>query len=641
MSEKRLGGYAGKILRINLSTGKISTEPTAKRARMWIGGEGLNWSVMFDEVKPWTAPFDPSSRLVFGTGPLTGTLAPGSARFSVAAKNVFSNGVGSSNSGGFFAQEMKLAGFDHVIVSGRASKPVYICIRDGEVELRDALHVWGKTTWETEDTIAEELHDNCAQLVSIGPAGENLVRAACIVANKNRAAARCGVGAVMGSKRLKAIAVSGTGSVEVADPEGFMRVVDEILGKLEQIVSVNRFKKYGTHGAWLTKNKICGIPYKYFQDSCAPNQKAEKLDPEIYQKIKVHDIGYLCPFHCSKVYRVDEGPYAGLVTEGFELNTSSNFGGRLAIDEPTAIIKGHALCNQLGLDEDNVTGVVGWALYCLERNLLSKKDLENTDLDWGKHEEIFDLFRKIAFRNGIGDILAEGSRNAADLLGVGREYAMTMKGQDLYEETRLPTGWGLGACVAARGGGHTQGSPSCETASGVSQQVGEETYGVPTWNEPTSYVGKAKLVLYTERMQAIMNSLVLCIFFSSWKDPLLPSFEELTRLYSTATGLKTTKKDLINTADRILNIEKAFNVLHANLGRSDDYPPTRSFDEPIKSAPFRGFRLSKRKYDEMLSEYYQLHNWDPKTGLQTEKSLMDLGMKGVAKDLQKMNKLKQ
>jgi aldehyde:ferredoxin oxidoreductase len=607
---------------------------------MWLGGEGLNWSLMYDEVGPWTSPFDPASRIIFGTGPLTGTLAPGSARFSVASKNVFSHGVGSANSGGFFAPELKLAGFDHVVVTGRSKKPAYVYIRDGEVELRDGLHVWGKTTWETEDLIVEELRDDRAQLVSIGPAGENLVRSACIIANKNRAAGRCGVGAVMGSKNLKAIAVSGTGSVEVANPEAFMDVVDGILGKTEQIESMGRFKKYGTHGAWLTKNKICGIPYKYFQDSCVPSDRAEKLDPDIFQKNKIHDIGYLCPFHCSKLYRVDEGPYAGLVMEGFELNTSSNFGGRLAIEEPAAIIKGHALCNQLGLDEDNVTGVVGWVLYCLERKILTREDVDNADLDWGRHKEIFELFRKIAYRQGIGDVLAEGARNASDLLGIGRAYTMTVKGQDLYEETRLPIGWGLGACVAARGGGHTQGSPSCETASGVPPEIGEETYGVPTWNDPVSYEGKAKLVLYTERMQAIMNSLVLCIFFSSWKDPRLPSFEELAKLHAAATGLKTTQKDLIRTADRIINIEKAFNVLHANLGRRDDYPPSRSFNEPIKSAPFKGFKLSKQKYGEMLNEYYQLHGWDPETGLQTRKSLEDIGLEGVARDLEKADKLK-
>jgi aldehyde:ferredoxin oxidoreductase len=640
LGRRGLGGYAGKILRIDLSTGKVSTESTDKRARVWLGGEGLNWSLMYDEVKPWTSPFDPENRIIFGTGPLTGTLAPGSARLSVASKSVFSQGVGSANSDGFFAPELKFAGFDHIVVSGRAGKPVCIRINDDDVELRDAKSVWGKTTWETEDVIVEELRDKYAQLVSIGPAGENLVKSACIVANKNRAAARCGVGAVMGSKNLKAIAVSGTGSVEVADPEGFMKAVDEILAKMEQIEPLRRFKKYGTHGMWLAKNKICGVPYKYFQDSCAPSSQAEKLDPEFFQRIKIHGVGYMCPFHCSQMYHVDEGPYAGLVTEGFELNTSSNFGGKLAIDEPTAIVQGHALCNQLGLDEDNVTGAVGWALYCLEKKILTKRDIGNMDLEWGNHEEIFELFRKIAYREGIGDVLAEGSKRAADILGVGREYAMTVKGQDLYEETRLPTGWGLGACVAARGGGHTQGSPACETASGVPQDVGEETFGIPTWNEPTSYEGKAKLVLYTERMQAIMNSLVQCIFFSSWKDPRLSSFEDLARLYSTATGLRTTTKDLIKTADRIVNIEKAFNVIQANLGRRDDHPPVRSFSEPIRSAPFKGFRLSRQKYGKMLSEYYKLHGWDPETGLQTRKSLEDLGLENVAHDLEKAGRLK-
>jgi len=216
-----------------------------------------------------------------------------------------------------------------------------------------------------------------------------------------------------------------------------------------------------------------------------------------------------------------------------------------------------------------------------------------------------------------------------------------MKGQELYEEIRLPIGWGLGTCVAARGGGHTQGAPACETRTDFPDtQVGERVYGVPTWNVPTAYEGKARLVLYTERMQAIMNSLVLCMFFSTWLDPILPSLETLAKLYSAATGLTTTTKDLIEIADRIVNIEKAFNVLHANLGRRDDYPPKRCLNEPVKSGPYKGFKLSKREYDRMLNEYYELHNWDRESGLQTRRSLEDLGLGSVANDLQQVNKLR-
>jgi len=391
------------------------------------------------------------------------------------------------------------------------------------------------------------------------------------------------------------------------------------------------------------KNQSCSIPYRNFQETYVPMGSSKKIDPDIFlEQYKERDIACVaCPIHGSNFYRINHGPYAGLVTEGFELETSVSFAGKLAIDYAPAIIKGHSLCNQLGLDLDNCTTTIAWAFECYQRGILTKKDTDGLKLEWGDYGVVFELARKQAHREGFGNILAEGCRYASDIVGRDSSYyAITMKGQDLYEEIRLPIGWGLGACVATRGGGHTTGAPGNEIFAALDPQFAElakRVFGVKNL-DPMSYEDKAKLVLYFERLQEINNSLGICIFATAWQDPAQMSFAEIAELYSAATGWETTADELIRTADRILNLEKAFNVLHAGLDRKDDYPPERLLKEPI-SGPLKGFTLSKEKFGEILNEYYRLHNWDVDTGLQTKKCLKNLDLADVADDLDMVHKL--
>jgi aldehyde:ferredoxin oxidoreductase len=517
-------------------------------------------------------------------------------------------------------------------------------VDNDHVELKDARGIWGKLTWETDDLIKKEVGDEDIEIISIGPAGENLVRGACIIGNRNRAAGRCGLGAIMGSKNLKAVAIRGTGSVEVAQPDRFMEAVDGVLEKIKKSSVLQMVSKYGPHGIFPANNEVSTVPYKNFQSTQIPQESAKQIDPDIFlTDFKLRDIGYMaCPIACSNFYRVDYGPYAGLATEGFELNCTKNFAGKLALDYAPALIKAHALCNQLGMDMDNATGPISWAFECYQRGILTEEDTDGLKLQWGDHGVVFELLRKLAYREGFGNLLAEGCKHASEILGRDSGYyAISMKGQDLYEEVRLPIGWGFGVCVATRGGGHTTGAPVSEwmlSKNPKSAELGKRIFGVKTF-DLTAYEDKAKLVIYTERIQELVNSLGLCMFFSTWEDPDLMSFGELAELYSSATGWETTEGDLVKIADRILNVEKAFNVLHANLGRGDDYPSERFFKEPITSGPFEGFLLSKEKYDDMLDEYYQLRGWDKETGLQTKKSLQDLDLADVANDLEEAQKL--
>jgi len=527
--KREIYGYTGKSLRVDLTTGTISTEPTIKHAKKWLGAQGINQWILHNELKPWVSPYEPANRIIIGCGPLVGTLVPAACRASISSKSTFSYGVGSANLGGHFAPELKFAGYDHIVLQGRARTPVYLWVDDERIEIRDARGVWGKTTRETEDLIKEEIGDEDIQIMSIGPAGENLVRGACVIANRNRAAGRCGLGAVMGSKNLKAVAVRGTGVVEVAHPDRFMQAVDDAWERLEKSKGLGVIRKYGTVGVFPGENEICSIAYKNFQSSRMPQEQVEKLHPDIFKEtyMKRDMACFGCPLHCDKYYRVDHGPYAGLATEGFQLDAVANFGGKLAIEYAPAIIKGCALCDELGLDEVNATVVLAWAFECYQRGILAQKDTDGLKLEWGNYELVFELLRKLAYREGFGNILAEGCKRASEIIGRDSGYyVLHTKGQELHEEVRMPIGWGFGTCVATRGGGHTTGAPVWEIMNMVDPTVAEFTakvVGVKTL-DPTAYEGKPKLIVYIERLQGLINSLGPCMFVGAWVDPGLMSF---------------------------------------------------------------------------------------------------------------------
>jgi aldehyde:ferredoxin oxidoreductase len=642
MKRRDLYAYAGKILRVDLNSRSFSSEATATYAEEWLGGSGIAQWILYNELKPWMGPYDPSTRLIFSAGPLVGTLAPGGSRMSADSKNPLTMGVGSSNADSFFGQELKFAGYDHIIFQGKSRNPVYLWIDDDHLEIRDASALWGMTTWETSDAIRTELGDEEICIISIGPAGENLVREACIIENKGRAMGRCGLGGVMGSKNLKAVAVRGTNSVDVAEPERFMDIVFRLREMFKRSNTSRTFEKYGTPGVLTSKQKACSVSYKNFQELVLPEELYKKLDvDDLNTRYKVRHLGYpACPQPCHRYFRIDHGPYAGFESEGFQFEAMANFCGKLAVWDPTFQIKMNAYCNQLGLGVDLPAGAIAWAMECYQRGILKQSDADGLKLEWGDAGVILELTRKIAYREGFGAILAEGSAKAAEILGKGSEYyAMHIKGQDLYEVIRSSIGWGLGACVSTRGGGHVTGSPGCEVAIGQDKQKALEIFGITTAFEPILFEGKVKMVEYFERFHRACNSLGICHFCTTWMDVLLPGFPELAELYSAATGWQTSEEDLRRATTRILNVEKAFNLLHTNFDRTDDYPPPRDLTEPIPSGPFAGFRLTKQSWDKLLDEYYEMNHWDTTNSFPTRKCLEDLGLNRIADDLERVGKL--
>jgi aldehyde:ferredoxin oxidoreductase len=546
-------------------------------------------------------------------------------------------GVGSANSCGHFAPELKFAGYDHIVFQGRSRRPVYLWINDDQVEILDASHIWGRTTWQTDDLIKEDLGNEEIQIACIGPAGENLVRSACIITNRARSASRCGLGAVMGSKNLKAVAVRGSDSIEVAYPERFMEAVDKAWEKLKASGAAN--KELNPHRF----NKAGIMPVRNFQDAYMSPDKLDKLMPQVYEEnCEIRRLGYFaCPIHCSRLYKVRGGQYAGLVSEGLHANDLLNWVGRfdLDLDDPAVMIKLHALCNEYGLDQDNASCSIAWAFECYQRGIFTQKDTDGLKLEWGDYQVVAELLRKVAYREGLGDLLAEGSKRASQIVGKGSDgFAIHVKGQDSMEPMRTSKGWALGCGVSTRGGTHTRGAAFIEMTGDIPLEICEKIWGVQV-EGPLSYENKAKLVVYYERLQAVLDSLGVCLFSSNYNGPDLLGPDDLAELYSAATGIEMDEDGLMRMGERIHNIEKAFNILHAGFSRRDDDPPQRLMDEPVESGPMKGERLDREKWDQMLDEYYELHGWYKETGWQTRKCLEDLDLQKVADHLEKVERV--
>ena len=639
-----LYAYAGKILRINLSNGEVSDVPTADYAREWLGSSGIAVKILYDELRSWVTPYDPANRLIIGSGVLVGTTAPGANKMNISTLGPMTGGWASSCSDSYFGGQLKLAGYDSVVIHGRAHGPVYIWIDGDKIEIRDASHLWGKTTWETVDGICEAFSDSKLHVLSIGPAGENLVRGACVIQDKGRAFGRGGVGAVMGSKNLKALVVRGTRPIRVADRDRFMAAVAMSRKMFKGLKTSENFHKYGTLGIMQGKQAVCGIAYKNFQDSHLPEDLASRIDPkQTIEKYEVAKQSYPgCAFGgCSRILHITEGPFAGLTTESNQWEVVSTLQCRLAVEEPTFMMMANVLCNQLGLDVDAAGAPIGWAMECYERGIIGERDTGGLHLKWGDIEGILRLIRMIAYREGFGNVLAEGCAKAADIVGRdSKYYAMHIKGLDLYEPCRGAMAWCLGATTSTRGGGHTTGGPVIETIAGLDVEKAKEVYGIDNPHKPQEYEGKAAMVTFGEALQRANNCMGVCHWNTAYFDPNLPGLPELAELYSSATGWETSVDDLKRIMMRQVNLEKALNLRFTDFNRKDDMPTPRDLQEPIKTGNLAGWKMDEGKYNKMLDDYYDLHGWDRETSYPKRQTLLDLGLEYVADDLEKIGKLR-
>ncbi len=625
-------GYGGKILRVNLTTGELVEEPTEKYAREWVGGRGINEWILFNELDPECDPYSPENIFTIGVGPLVGTLSPFCSRVSVDTKNAFTGGVGSANCGGHFGAEMKYAGYDNLIFTGKSPKPVYLWLNDGHAELRDASHLWGKTTWETEKQIRTDENDNEVRVIGIGQAGENVVRSACVMSDRAKAAGGSGVGAVMGSKNLKCVAARGSMPITVAEPERFIKAVDAARAKVETFPKAAKYRKDGYYGvesyygsaAWEAGFR----PVRNGQDGYWEDEKIKKVAGDTIKKYRKKILAcFGCPVGCMPWMDIPDGPYA-IKGEGFWNNSSNSFCTRVDVDQPEPAIMAHLLTNQYGLDGDNASVVIGWAFEAYEKGLLTKEDTDGLELNWGNADAMLALIHKLAHREGFGDFLADGVKMAAEKLGQGSEdFAIHIKGQDSVDGVRISKGWGFGVVTSPSAGRHLRGAL---------HNFRPEVF--------RSWDNVAFNVHMQEQFKGILDMTGTCLYNNSllsWETEITPQssyyFAELT---SALTGMDLNPEAFTRIGKRLHNIEKAINTIHGGFGRKDDYPPKRYWEEPIKSGPYKGDHIDHEIWEKTLSEYYGLHGWDPETGLQTREGLAELGLEVIADRLESAGILK-
>jgi aldehyde:ferredoxin oxidoreductase len=626
--------WAGKILWVDLSSGQIRQEPlTATLQRGFIGGRGINVKLLFDAFEPGTDAFDPANPLLFGSGPLVGTLAPGGGRFNVTTRSPLGY-LGDSSCGGHWARELKMAGYDHIMIVGKAKKPAYLWIQDDQIELRDAGHLWGRDAWTTQVLIREELGDEDIQTVCIGPAGENLVRFANVRTGIKRSAGRTGTGAVMGSKNLKAIAVRGTQGIRIAQPEKFMKAALETAERIEGFKQVFGAvaPQGGTYGQLLFRHNDASMMATRHQQS-GYWEAADALDAKVFHEKyrKRMTACSSCPVGCTPYFTIDEGPYKGTYGE-IEYEAIASFGSSPDIRDRDVVYKAAVRADELGIDCDSGGRLIGFAMELYQRGIITEEDV-GFPLHWGDGEAMLKLLDMIAYRQGFGDILAEGELRAGKIIGRGAEdYVLTMKGVEQHEPLRSVVGHALGQSTSTRGADHLRSSHHAERDS--SPEDAEKMFGSKKAADPLAYEGKAPGVIYYEYNAALADMMETCKFLSPWLSPRFMNPEVWAELLTTASGIEFSAGDLLEAAERVINVERVF-IAREGAGREDDYPPRREFEDPYPSGPFKGQVLDRAKYDQMLDEYYRLHSWDVETGIPTLEKLREVGLEEVAADLER------
>ena len=602
-------GWAGTILRVNLTTGAISKEKTnLQDAALFIGARGLGSKVLVDEVDPKVEPLSPENKLIFAPGPFSGTFAPSGGRYNIVTKGPLTGTIAASNSGGSFGPELKYAGYDLVIIEGKAARPVYLWIKDGAVEIRDAAHIWGKLVPDTTELLRNET-DEEAKVACIGPAGENLVLFASVMNEMHRAAGRTGVGAVMGSKNLKAVVVHGMGAVKVADPKGFMAAVEKAREAVRlHPVGGAGLKAYGTDVLVNILNETGALPTRNFRDGHFPT--ANKVGGEsLAENQLVRPKGcYSCVISCGRVTRVSNPKYAG-EGEGPEYEAAWGMGPDCGIDDLDAITKTNFLCNEYGLDSITLGSTIACAMDLFEAGHVTLKDTGGIDMHFGNADSMIELTRMIANREGIGDKLALGSYRFAE--GFGHpEFSMTVKKQEMPAyDPRGIQGIGLNYATSNRGGCHVRG-----------YTIAVEVLGCGAKLDPHVTAEKPFWVKLFQDLTAAIDASGACLFGTFGM-----SGEDFASMLTTITGVTYTLDDYLKAGERIWNLERMFN-LQAGFTRADDNLPERLLKSPIKTGPSKG---EVNRLGEMLPEYYQMRGWDAQ-GVPTPEKLEALSLQAPA-----------
>lgn len=598
-------GWDGKLLRVNLSDGTISKENlNVEDARNYIGGRGLGTKIFMDEVDPKVDPFSPENKLIFMTGPLTGTLASSGGRYEVIAKAPLTGTIGASNSGGHFGPELKYAGYDGIIFEGKSDKPVYLYINDDEIQLRSAEHLWGKTVFDTTDELLKETLED-ARVACIGPGGELKVLFAGILNDKNRAAGRSGLGAVMGSKKLKAVVVRGTKSIAAAKPKEFLKSCVDARRKLkEHPVTGTGLPTYGTEVLVNILNQSGALPTRNWKDGGIFEHADETSGETLTGKYLVKNKGcFGCNMGCGRVTRIPDGKFKSF-GEGPEYEAGWSYGADCGVSDLAAICKANFICNELGIDPITMGSTIACAMELYEKGLITKEEIGG-DLNFGDADAIVEFTRKTGLREGFGNKLAEGSYRLAESYG-HPELSMSVKKQEMPAyDGRAVQGMGLEYATSNRGGCHVRG-----------YLTSPEILGVPEKLDPLITTDKASWLKIFQDLTAVVDSSGICLFTTFGIG--LPEISEMLR---GATGMDCSDEEILMAGERIWNLEKIFNM-KAGFTKEDDTLPERLLKEPMPNGPGKGKVV---ELETMLGEYYELRGWD-EMGVPKEEKLRELSL---------------
>jgi len=593
-------GYGGRILRIDLTERRYVSEPLdAAWIKPVIGGRAANSLRLAEELEPNCDPLGPENMLIFGIGPLTGSLLPASAYYTITAKSPLTGILGDSAAGGQFAAEMKLTGFDQIIVTGKADALLYLVITNSGVDFVECPELAGKDVLVTTSTVRTACQDYSVQVAAIGPAGENLVRFAGVVSSGNRVNGRTGMGAVMGSKNLKAVAVRGFGALEIAEPLFFL---DEVRKIETAICKHNEYSKryeLGTTMLMHDLNRIGILPTRHFQEGLC-DYVDDISGEELARRFKVKNKAcFNCNLHCSRYYIA-----GGFEAEGPEFETLCSFTSRLGCNDLEFALEMNAVLNRAGLDSISTAEVIGWIMECQDRGLIEVSDLDGLSLQWGDAGQIREVVDKIIHCRGIGKRLAEGAtRLAQDFSQEARKLVMQVKGLDIIcGDPRGIKAYGLTYAIASRGADHLRAEPYFELTE--RHQEARKRFGTEKAAQRMEEEGKAALVTYSEKIALLTDCLTMCKNIGLCMDVL--SLEKISRLLKAGTGLDYSPEYLEKITAAAIDRDYLLN-LKFGMTREQDTLPERFCNEPLSSGPTQGATVNIKK---MVDEYYRLHGWD-------------------------------
>jgi aldehyde:ferredoxin oxidoreductase len=623
----------GKVGFVDLSSGRIEIKPIPLELRKrFIGGRGLDVYLLYNHLRPGVDPLGRENVLCVSAGILVGTPASASSRTHVCAKSPLTGFLGSTNMGGFFGPELRWAGFDHIVIKGKSLRPVYLWIHNGEIQIRDASDLWGTGAFEVQQLIREQLGDPQIQTLAIGTAGENLVRFANVRTGHKNSGGRTGMGAVMGSKNLKAIAVRGTLDIPIHLPKEALQFNKEVIKHIVGTKFGQIMQQWGTMFIYGVTNSTGLIRVKNFRQNQLPD--SETIECE---NIEAHSIGtagcFGCQLHCRHRYIIKEGQYAGTYGEGPEYTSQGAFGAELGCTDFLTILVGNHLCNTYGMDTLETGSLIAWAMELYEQGIISDRDTGGLKLTFGNKEAAIQMIHMIARREGFGDLLADGPKGAMERLPKeAARYCIHVKGlSNLHSDERPTPSLALGIATASRGSDHLRSRPAIDLYH-LPEPLLRKIYSYPVAykgplsSDYTSYEGKAWMVLWHEMCYAAVDCLGVCKFHTVFLSPNMPAFKEFSRWLELIVGLKLSPKEVWEVAERVNTMERLFNI-REGLRHQHDWLVDRYFDEPtpLGLEVARNKKLDRAKFKRILQEYYRLHGWD-NHGIPKKDTLKRLGI---------------